>query len=108
MSRLIPGLILLLVGLVGGVVLNPHLKHVVPDDARRAYLASKGDAPAPVRAEVLTALRMFQDGYSRRDPRRLDAFMHRLFPESDEVLILGTDAGEWVRGYSLRRSVHRV
>ena len=25
--------------------------------------------------------------------------MHRLFPESDDVLLLGTNGGEWIRGF---------
>jgi hypothetical protein len=42
----------------------------------------------------------FQQGYVRRDPKDLDAFMNRLFPRNNDVQLLGTDAGEWVRGYS--------
>jgi SnoaL-like domain len=52
-----------------------------------------------VRAGVLVALTGFQEGYSRRDTKQLDSFMHRLFPESDDILLLGTDAAEWIRGH---------
>jgi len=45
-------------------------------------------------------LRAFQEGYIRRDPKELDSFMNRLFPANDDILLLGTDADEWVRGYS--------
>jgi hypothetical protein len=62
-------------------------------------LLQKGDAPAPVRARVLAALRAFQEGYFRRDPNQLVPFMHRLVPENDDILLLGTDADEWVRGH---------
>jgi len=55
-----------------------------------------------VRAEVLAALGVFQDGYIKRDPKKLDSFMDSLFPESDDILLLGTDADEWARG---RRAV---
>ncbi|MGA7106462.1 MAG: nuclear transport factor 2 family protein [Terracidiphilus sp.] len=52
-----------------------------------------------MRSGVLTALRAFQAGYIQRDPKDLDSFMSRLIAKNDDVLILGTDAGEWVRGY---------
>jgi hypothetical protein len=70
-----------------------------PEDLRDFSAVEKGDAPALVRAEVLQALRRFEDGYVRRDPAQLEAFMHGLFPEGDPVLLLGADSGEWVGGY---------
>ena len=66
---------------------------------RAAYLQHAGDAPPLVRLGVLIALRAFQAGYIQRDPKDLDSFMSRLIAKNDDVLILGTDAGEWVRGY---------
>lgn len=95
----VSGCILLLVGFLGGFASSRHLKTVASDEVRRAYLVNKGDAPAAVRMEVLSALRTFQEGYARRDLAQLDTFMQRLFPESNEVLLLGTDATEWARGY---------
>ena len=62
-------------------------------------ILEKGDAPAPVRAEVLQALRRFQDGYIRRDPAQLEGFMRGLFPEGAPVVVLGTNSSEWVGGY---------
>ena len=91
--------LLLAGGFAFGFVSCLHLKDTTSSDRRHQYLLQAGDAPAPVRAEVLTALRAFQEGYIRRDPRELDSFMHRLFPENDDILLLGTDADEWVRGY---------
>jgi len=44
-------------------------------------------------------LQAFQEGYVRRDPKELDAFMHRLFQKDDDILLIGTDADEWARGY---------
>jgi ketosteroid isomerase-like protein len=86
-------------GFASGFVACLHLKIAASSDTRQQYLQQAGDALPPVRAGVLTALRAFQDGYIKRDPKDLDSFMSRLFRQSDDVLILGTDAGEWVRGY---------
>jgi hypothetical protein len=86
-------------GFAFGFVSCLHMKSVASGDRRHRYLLQTGDAPAPVREEVLVALRAFQEGYTRRDPKDLDSFMHRLFPENSDILLLGTDADEWVRGY---------
>jgi ketosteroid isomerase-like protein len=83
-----------------GFVSSLHLKSGAPSDVRHRYLLQKGDAPDLVRAEVLAALRAFQEGYLRRDPKELDSFMYRLFPKDDDILLMGTDAEEWARGYS--------
>jgi hypothetical protein len=48
---------------------------------------------------VTAALKAFQDGYIKRDPKELDSFMRRVFPEDDDILLLGADEGEWVRGH---------
>lgn len=94
-------LALLIVGnFTFGFVSCLHLKSVATNDLRQKYLLQGGDASLPVRSEVLTALRTFQDGYIKRDPQALDTFMQRVFSPSDDVLVLGTGAGEWVRGYS--------
>ena len=86
-------------GFAAGFISCLHLRNSIPDEARKLYLHDAGDAPPAVRAGVLTALRAFQDGYIKRDPKDLDSFMSRLFAKNDDLLILGTDAGEWVRGY---------
>ncbi len=99
LGLLLPALFLLMAGFAFGLLASRHLKRVVPDERRQAYLHRKGDALPAVREQVLVALRAFQNGYSRRDPKDLDSFMRRLFVEDDEILLLGTDAGEWVRGY---------
>ena len=91
---------LLIVGCFAcGFVSSLHLKSNAARDLRHRYLTQKGNAPASVRAEVLGALRAFENGYVRRDPQELDSFMSRLFPEDEDILLLGTDADEWVRGY---------
>ena len=83
-----------------GFISNRHLKTAVRNDARKAYLAQAGNATPTERTAVLSALREFQDGYVKRDPAQLDAFMNRLFVKDDDVLLMGTDSGEWRRGYS--------
>ena len=93
------GCFLMAGGFAFGFVACLHLKSFASDELRRQYLLQKGDAPALVRAKVIASLRAFQDGYVRRDPKELDSFVHRLFADNDEILLLGTDAGEWVRGH---------
>jgi hypothetical protein len=84
---------------VFGFASSLHLKRSASSDVRRQVLLQRGDAPDPARAEVLDALRAFQAGYIKRDPKELDVFMSRLFPENGDPLLLGTDKGEWVHGY---------
>lgn len=83
-----------------GFVASRHTKATVKSDVRKAFLTRAGDATPADRAGVLLALREFQDGYVKRDPKELDAFMSRLFVKDNDVLLLGTNSGEWVRGYS--------
>jgi hypothetical protein len=63
------------------------------------YPSQKGDAQEQVRAAVLVSLRAFQSGYSKRDPAMVSAFMQQLFPKDRDILLLGTDSGEWIEGY---------
>ena len=76
-----------------------HLKAVSARELKARYLRRAGDAPQPVQDGVRSSLRAFQDGYIRRDPRNLDSFMSHLFEKNDDILILGADRSEWVRGY---------
>lgn len=91
--------LLILGAFIFGFVSCLNLKSTVSHDLRQQYLLQAGNAPLPVREGVLAALRDFQEGYVKRDPKELNSFMNRLFPKSDDVLLLGTDADEWVRGY---------
>lgn len=77
-----------------------HLKNSTSSAVRQKYLAQAGDAPPAVRAGVLVALHAFQDGYIKRDPKQVDQFMNSLFSRNEDVLLMGTDANEWARGYS--------
>lgn len=94
--------LLLVGGFAFGFLACLHLKSASPQAIRDRQLRTAGDAPPAIRAEVLASLRDFQEGYVKRDPRRLDSFMNQLFPKDNDVLILGTQGGapEWVRGYS--------
>lgn len=68
---------------------------------------SQGDAPNAVRIEVLRLLKVFQDGYTKRNPEQLDRFMQELFPRDKKIVLLGTNAREWVTGYdSISRFIH--
>lgn len=92
---------LMLACFAGGFLSCLHLK-AAPSEAMRAQeLTTPGDAPAAVRTGVLASLQAFQEGYTRRDPQAIDAFMSGLFPRDQDVLVLGTDGGtfEWIRGY---------
>ncbi|MBS1806282.1 MAG: nuclear transport factor 2 family protein [Acidobacteria bacterium] len=91
--------LLLILGFGMGFISCLHTKTSAPDDVRKLKLQVPGDAPTEVRREVLTALRVFQDGYIRRDPKNIEAFAERTIARNDDVLLLGTDTGEWVRGY---------
>ena len=92
--------ILLLVcgSFVAGFDTCRHLKTSIPNSIRSRYLTEPGDAPPAVRSGVLAALRDFHEGYVRRNPAELGPFMERLFSR-DDVLLIGTDTGEWARGY---------
>ena len=91
--------LLLFVGFACGYVSCLHMRSGVSSEVRRLYLQNPGDAPPEVRSGVLSALRAFQDGYAKRDPNDIDSFADRLIVKNNEVLILGTDSGEWIRGY---------
>ena len=99
-SRLLVSLSIGLALATSGFLIGWHLSrrpvgfgHPVP------YLSYKGDAQEPVRAEVLASIRAFQSGYTKRDPAILPTFMEQLFPKNQDVLVLGTDSGEWIEGY---------
>jgi hypothetical protein len=62
-------------------VFTPTLTH-------KQYLLQAGDAPLSVRVGVLAALRDFQEGYVKRNPKELDSFMNRPFPKKDDILPL--------------------
>jgi hypothetical protein len=80
----------------------------LPAETRELYLQPPGDAPPEVRSGVILALKELQDGYRKRDVNDLETFMNRLFAKDEDVLILGTDGGEWVRGLAKATDLVRV
>ena len=57
-----------------GFVSSLHLKDAPSRELRQRHLMQTGDAPPAVRAGVLASLRAFQEGYVRRNPRRVEFF----------------------------------
>lgn len=96
---IVAGCSLLLGGFVIGWRAGRLLTVSADAETQQVYLNEKGTASNAVRAEVLNSLRDFQNGYSKRDPRQLDAFMQRLFPEDQDTRVIATDAGEWKTGF---------
>src|SRR5579871_3285526 len=88
------------VGFASGFIACLHLKDAPSGEVRGLYLQHAGDAPPSVRLGVMTALRDFQDGYVKRDANQADSFVNRLIAKDDDVLVEGTDAGEWAQGHS--------
>jgi hypothetical protein len=98
-SRLVSALIGLAL-VAGGFLMGWHLsRRPIGFGHPVNYLSHKGDAQGQVRAEVLASIRAFQSGYTKRDSEMLPAFMDQLFPKDRDILLLGTDSGEWVEGY---------
>ena len=92
-------LLLLGVGFICGWLLSNRLVVTTPDAEIVRGIDAKGDAPDDVRQEVLLALAAFRDGYAHRDINAIDSFMQQLFARTKNVQLLGTDPGEWNRGY---------
>lgn len=63
-----------------------------------AAVFSKGNATDSIRKEVLAHLYKFQEGYSKRDTRKVESFMNSLYSK-DNILILGTMPGEIFKEY---------
>jgi hypothetical protein len=59
---------------------------------------SLGNSPDSVRMEIIEHLRKFQDGYSKRNPENINAFMQSLYSR-ENILILGTMPKEIYTGY---------
>jgi hypothetical protein len=69
---------------------------IVLSPAKAFY--AKGNSPDSIRMEIIEQLRKFQDGYSKRDPKKIDTFMQSLYSK-DNILILGTMPNEVYPGY---------
>jgi hypothetical protein len=64
----------------------------------QAYVEDKGNASAAVRSGVLRSMNDFQDGYTRRDPAQLEAFMRTVFPSEGNMRVIGSEVNEWKNG----------
>src|SRR5512140_1921602 len=82
------------------VLYTPH------QDAWR-QAAGWGSATPEARADVLRQLAIFQEGYTRRDVKQLDAFMDRVFSRQRPI-VFGTMPGEIVVDYSRVAEVIRT
>ena len=71
-------------------------EEVILTPAKAFY--SKGNSPDSTRMEIIEQLKIFQNGYSKRDPKNIDAFMNALYSK-DNILILGTMPNEIYQGY---------
>ena len=99
---------LVLSGFVAGWIANSRLLFTNERVVEASLIRdNKGDAPNSVHDDVLNAMRNFQNGYDHRDVQALDGFMQQLFPRDGEILLLGTESGEWVRGYDAVRQLIR-
>jgi SnoaL-like domain len=94
------GFTLLLCGFLTGWLASRHVVLAPAALETSSPALARGNAPETVRTGVLCAMRQFQDGYTKRALDDIGSFMHKLFLQGDDALVLGTDAGEWVRGYS--------
>ena len=84
----------------GGFLAGWHLsRRPIGGGSLEHNLSHKGDAQDQVRAAVLVSLRAFQSGYSKRNPAIISSFMEQLFPKGGDILLLGTDSGEWIEGH---------
>jgi hypothetical protein len=87
-----------LFGLTCGFAAYLHLQHDALKQSRSPNFEQPGNASPTVRAAIVQKLHTFQNGYARRDPKAVDSFSDNLFSKDGDILILGTDSGEWIRG----------
>ncbi|HLK05960.1 MAG TPA: nuclear transport factor 2 family protein [Candidatus Acidoferrum sp.] len=95
------GIVALLgISFLSGWLLNGRIGVSISGVEQAQGNSSQGNASPAAREEILVVLHAFQDGYTKRDVAKIDAFMDDLFVRSDEVQLLGTDSGEWNRGFT--------
>jgi hypothetical protein len=63
-----------------------------------AAVFAKGNAPDSIRNEILIQLHKFQDGYSKREVKQVEPFMHALYSKKN-ILVIGTMPREIFIGY---------
>lgn len=74
------------------------------EELQKNVLQDKGDAWGR-RSEIVKILEKFQKAYSLRDTSRIDDFMEELFVNDNQILILGTEPGQWFAGYEKSRNL---
>jgi hypothetical protein len=81
-------------------------KELIPnfEDLQKNLLKEKGNAWGK-RDEIIAVLQKFQSAYAKRDSVNIDDFMEELFVEDNQILILGTEPGEWYAGYEKARNL---
>ena len=96
-AKSVPRIVLVLLVLLLAIrtLRNPHPTFYGAGDS---FVFSEGNAPEPVRSQILDQLEVFQEGYAARDTSRVDAFARQLLSD-DEILILGTMPGEIFVGF---------
>lgn len=67
--------------------------HYIPHQEAWRNATAWGSATPEVRTDVLRQLQLFQDGYTKRDVKQLDAFMNRVFSRQRPI-VLGTMPSE--------------
>lgn len=88
-----------ILGFAAGWLANSRLIFSNETIVEASMVTKHGDASSATRSGVMDAMNVFQAGYDHRNVSELDGFMERLFPRHGEVLLLGTESNEWVRGY---------
>ena len=97
-SRIVLVVCILALGFAAGWVAKRHII-LRQSPLMSADQINIGDAPQPVRHEVLKQLKAFQAGYTSRDSQQLPVFMDQLFPRDKHIVVLGTDPHEWITGF---------
>ncbi|WP_420238605.1 nuclear transport factor 2 family protein [Telmatobacter bradus] len=93
-------LLLLLLGFVLGFVASIHTRHTTMPAEANAQLHGGGDAPAEVRAGVLSTLSNLQLAYTRRNPAAAHNFVQANFAPQGDLLLWGIEgsSNDWARG----------
>jgi hypothetical protein len=52
-----------------------------------------------IKNELMEVLNVVQEGYIKRDLKKIDNFMGKLFDKDENVIVVGTSNGEWCLGY---------
>lgn len=92
--------LLLLLGFALGFVASIHTRHTTTPAEANAQLHGGGDAPAEVRAGVLSTLHNLQQAYTQRNPAEAHNFVQANFAPQGDLLLWGIagTSDDWARG----------